>query len=112
MEEEIKKAYYHYLFKLLRVPKIVPSLTLPELVYLVCDNDIVHSSYPKFKDDYLKQKEMEKKEPTIKDEVTWLRQALSIQGIEIHEKLIEVMMNLISWLKKKAIKQLSRMLWK
>ena len=28
---------------------------------------------------------------TIKNEITWLRQALSIQGIEIHEKIIEVM---------------------
>jgi hypothetical protein len=34
---------------------------------------------------------MEEKTITIKDEVTWLRQTLSIQGIEIHEKLIEVM---------------------
>lgn len=34
---------------------------------------------------------MEEKTTTIKNEVTWLRQALSIQGIEIHEKIIEVM---------------------
>ena len=34
---------------------------------------------------------MEEKTTTIKNEITWLRQALSIQGIEIHEKIIEVM---------------------
>jgi hypothetical protein len=34
---------------------------------------------------------MEEKTITIKDEVTLLRQALFIQGIEIHDKIIEVM---------------------
>jgi hypothetical protein len=104
MEEEIEKAYYDYLFKLLKVQELKLPFTIIELVYLVCDKGIVHSSYPKFKQEYLKQKEMEKKEPTIKDEVTWLRQTLSIQGIEIHEKLIEVMIESYKLVKEKGNK--------
>ena len=31
------------------------------------------------------------KKTTIKDELTWMKHALSIQGIEVHEKILEVM---------------------
>jgi hypothetical protein len=103
MEEQIKKAYYDYLFKLSKMPKVVPLLTFRELGYIICNEGIVHSSYPKFKDNYLKNKEMEEN-PTIKDEVTWLRQALSIQGIEIHEKIIEVMIETYKVVKEKGNK--------
>ncbi len=93
MEEEIKEAYFWYCWGLYEKSigeKLIPLIPISKVVYILCCSGIVHSSYPKFKDDYLKQKEMEKT-TTIKNEVTWLRQALSIQGIEIHEKIIEVM---------------------
>jgi hypothetical protein len=41
---------------------------------------------------------------TIKNEVTWLRQALSIQGIEIHDKIIEVMIESYKLVKEKGNK--------
>lgn len=34
---------------------------------------------------------MEEKKTTIKDELTWMKHALSIQGIEVHERILEVM---------------------
>jgi hypothetical protein len=30
------------------------------------------------------------KEKRLKDELTWMKHALSIQGIEVHEKILEV----------------------
>ena len=47
---------------------------------------------------------MEEKTTTIKNEVTWLRQALSIQGIEIHDKIIEVMIESYKLVKEKGNK--------
>jgi hypothetical protein len=47
---------------------------------------------------------MEEKTITIKDEVTWLRQALFIQGIEIHDKIIEVMIESYKLVKEKGNK--------
>lgn len=47
---------------------------------------------------------MEEKTTTIKNEITWLRQALSIQGIEIHEKIIEVMIESYKLVKEKGNK--------
>jgi hypothetical protein len=41
---------------------------------------------------------------TIKNEVTWLRQALSIQGIEINDKIIEVMIESYKLVKEKGNK--------
>ena len=111
MEGAIKVAYFEYLMSLLPNKKEIKldSEDKIELFIVVLGSVLIVKKIKfigiiEFKQEYLKQKEMEKKEPTIKEEVTWLRQTLSIQGIEIHEKLIEVMIESYKLVKEKGNK--------
>jgi hypothetical protein len=107
MEEEIKKAYFEYLASLLPDKKKIKldrddkiELFIVVLGSVLIVRKIKFIGISEFKQKYL----MEKDKPTIKDEVTWLRQALSIQGIEIHEKIIEVMIESYKVVKEKGNK--------
>jgi hypothetical protein len=107
MEEEIKKAYFEYLLSLLPDKKEIKldrddkiELFIVVLGSVLIVKKIKFIGILEFKQKYL----MEKDKPTIKDEVTWLRQALSIQGIEIHEKIIEVMIETYKVVKEKGNK--------
>jgi hypothetical protein len=107
MEEEIKKAYFEYLLSLLPDKKEIKldrddkiELFIVVLGSVLIVRKIKFIGISEFKQKYL----MEKDKPTIKDEVTWLRQALSIQGIEIHEKVIEVMIETYKVVKEKGNK--------
>jgi hypothetical protein len=110
MEEEIKKAYLKYLLRLNKKhnkSEVIPEMRLDlSIMYIMATFSMAKITFcnlKNFRDNYLKNKEMEK-QPTIKDEVTWLRQALSIQGIEIHEKIIEVMIESYKVVKEKGNK--------
>ena len=111
MEEEIETAYLLYLVSKLpntKLSEFPESMSLRSRILIsggaLVLNGIKIIYYSEFRDLYLKRKEMEKDKPTIKDEVTWLRQALSIQGIEIHEKIIEVMIESYKVVKEKGNK--------
>jgi Zn-dependent metalloprotease len=97
MEEEIKKAYLKYLLRLNKkynksevIPKMRLDLSIMYIMATFSMAKITFCNLKDFKENYLKQKEMEKT-TTTKNEITLLRQALFIQGIEIHDKIIEVM---------------------
>lgn len=111
MEDKIKKAYLKYLLRLNKKynnSEVIPKMRLDlSIIYIMATFSMAKITFcnlKDFKENYLKQKEMEKIEPTIKDEITWLRQTLSIQGIEIHEKILEVMIESYKLVKEKGNK--------